>query len=537
MWLSIAGLSCAQCLVFASLSVGLGHLSEAAFGAASDALAGIAVLLVAMAAAFACLAFFPGMRRRALAPAVAAALSVLPALLFAACAAFGLAEPAVYAAYALLGIAGSVLLNGWGWLLGTAPIERSVPQVFLASAIGAGLCILAYALPVPAHAAVAAMPIVSAALFAECARRYAHAEGADAGAPVVGGLVLRIPADAGDLQDAARSPRDTTGEAPSREKDHTSRDAHERGSAREEGAQALTARILVGTAMFGLAAGLAEAADASAPLAFAGSIPLVLVLFVVFCIAALQLFGGKTPARGAALIEASDAPGSAGAGPLDGSYRLALLLMLAGLLLAPLLGLLGIAEAVVALAGYLGLSTVLMALFLVMAHVGGHDATASFARGFASLFGGQIVGVAAGVAVSAFVPSLSSAVLCPAAGVAVLYGFLYLFTERDMHALSVVVEDVDRFDEACARIAHDGALSKRESEVLPLVLRGRTSERIAAELCISRNTVDTHIRRIYAKCGVHSRQELIDLGERTEAELSGARAASGASLKGHACRK
>ena len=62
-------------------------------------------------------------------------------------------------------------------------------------------------------------------------------------------------------------------------------------------------------------------------------------------------------------------------------------------------------------------------------------------------------------------------------------------------------------------------MEKRRFEILPLALRGRTAERIAGEFFISKNTVDTHLRRIYAKCGVHTRQELIDLGERTEAEL------------------
>ena len=71
----------------------------------------------------------------------------------------------------------------------------------------------------------------------------------------------------------------------------------------------------------------------------------------------------------------------------------------------------------------------------------------------------------------------------------------------------------------CARIAASAKLSKREAEILPLALRGRTAERIAGEFFISKNTVDTHLRRIYAKCGVHTRQELIDLGERTEGEL------------------
>ena len=86
-------------------------------------------------------------------------------------------------------------------------------------------------------------------------------------------------------------------------------------------------------------------------------------------------------------------------------------------------------------------------------------------------------------------------------------------------ALSVVVSRTDRFEEACALIAASAKLSKRESEILPLALRGRTAERIASEFFISKNTVDTHLRRIYAKCAVHTRQELIDLGERTEREL------------------
>lgn len=30
-------------------------------------------------------------------------------------------------------------------------------------------------------------------------------------------------------------------------------------------------------------------------------------------------------------------------------------------------------------------------------------------------------------------------------------------------------------------------------------------------LCLSRNTVKTHVKRVYAKTGVHGKQELIDL--------------------------
>ena len=54
-------------------------------------------------------------------------------------------------------------------------------------------------------------------------------------------------------------------------------------------------------------------------------------------------------------------------------------------------------------------------------------------------------------------------------------------------------------------------LSARETEVLALVLKGRDLPYIAEKLVVSKNTVRTHMRNIYAKLGVHSKQEVIDL--------------------------
>lgn len=56
--------------------------------------------------------------------------------------------------------------------------------------------------------------------------------------------------------------------------------------------------------------------------------------------------------------------------------------------------------------------------------------------------------------------------------------------------------------------------SRREEEVFGLVSRGYTARRIAETLYVSESTVQTHIRRIYAKMGVHSKQELIEVLER-----------------------
>lgn len=53
-------------------------------------------------------------------------------------------------------------------------------------------------------------------------------------------------------------------------------------------------------------------------------------------------------------------------------------------------------------------------------------------------------------------------------------------------------------------------LSDREVEVLSLYASGFTQKRVAEELHISQTTAHTHISRIYAKTGLHSRQELMD---------------------------
>ena len=53
-------------------------------------------------------------------------------------------------------------------------------------------------------------------------------------------------------------------------------------------------------------------------------------------------------------------------------------------------------------------------------------------------------------------------------------------------------------------------LSQRELEVLYLFAQGRSASWIAENLVISKNTVRTHLRAIYSKLDIHSRQELLD---------------------------
>ena len=240
---------------------------------------------------------------------------------------------------ALLGLPAGCLLAAWGRALGREPIARSVPEVFLGSALGAAACFACAVVPVAGAVLVLKLlPLGSAAAL----RRLL------AGPPV---SVL----------------------APA------------------EGAATLpSGKIVAGTAVFGLAAGFIETYGSDPGMATTPTFPVTLFLFVLFCIAALQLFGGGggTPAEDIAPAE--------GQGPLDGSYRLAVLLMMAGFLFVPVLADFGVPGEAIVLAGYLGLSAVLVSLFLVMGRITGQDAALSFARGFTALFAGEMAGIALG---------------------------------------------------------------------------------------------------------------------------------------------
>lgn len=56
-------------------------------------------------------------------------------------------------------------------------------------------------------------------------------------------------------------------------------------------------------------------------------------------------------------------------------------------------------------------------------------------------------------------------------------------------------------------------LSNREVDIVRLACTNASTSKIASSLCIAESTVYTHLKRIYRKAGVHSRQELIDLVE------------------------
>ncbi|WP_139652459.1 helix-turn-helix transcriptional regulator [Raoultibacter phocaeensis] len=110
------------------------------------------------------------------------------------------------------------------------------------------------------------------------------------------------------------------------------------------------------------------------------------------------------------------------------------------------------------------------------------------------------------------------------AAIAIAYSFLAAFCHKARFPESGV-EDVGRaslpetkglWKKRCRAVSEQHGLSERQYEVLMLVAQGRNAKYIEQTLTISLSTAQTHIRNIYRKTGVHSRQELLNLIENTK---------------------
>ncbi|MBO4351938.1 MAG: helix-turn-helix transcriptional regulator [Eggerthellaceae bacterium] len=382
--------------------------------------------------------------------------------LYAICAAVGSLLPTafpdagiwLFAAEGLVvGVPLACVLAAWGRTFGQVNTSISVVEVFLGSLVAALVC-LAFAVAAPSDVVALAFRLL----------------------PLASVVNISVPADGKAVQSIAL----------------------------QDGADVvrmLSTKILAGTLLFGVAAGFVETCDAEVGSPAVPFIVVSFVLFAAFAIGALTLLLSDGFGKGAALNK---------------SYRLAVFLMVAGALMTPVAMFAQSAftgESLV-LAGYLGLQVVFVSLFLVLAKITAVDAAHAFARGFTALFVGEALGVGLANVFAAILPfDQAKPVEMMIVGTIALLSYVFFFTERDFDALTQIVTVSDDFEERCALMVERFRLSKREAEILPYAVRGRTSERIAREMVVTKSTVDTHLRRIYAKCDVHSRQELIDLFE------------------------
>lgn len=92
--------------------------------------------------------------------------------------------------------------------------------------------------------------------------------------------------------------------------------------------------------------------------------------------------------------------------------------------------------------------------------------------------------------------------------------YVLVFTEK--HLIQLAKDDLPASQDETIlnrrrEIARSFALTDRETEVFMFLCEGRTAPWIASELYISQATVNVHVKNIYRKCDIHSRQALLDL--------------------------
>ena len=87
---------------------------------------------------------------------------------------------------------------------------------------------------------------------------------------------------------------------------------------------------------------------------------------------------------------------------------------------------------------------------------------------------------------------------------------LYMRQRTAAAELKIAEPHETTLEEACAALADRAEIPERQAEVLALMAKGDTTQRIAETLCLSESTVRTYRKSIYAALGVHSRQELLD---------------------------
>lgn len=100
-----------------------------------------------------------------------------------------------------------------------------------------------------------------------------------------------------------------------------------------------------------------------------------------------------------------------------------------------------------------------------------------------------------------------------------------LFGSRNVASLwglerSAIAPEATDAEQIAHAMAQRYGLTARETEVMALLMKGRNEPFISEALFISPGTTHSHVSHIYAKIGVHSRQELLDVAEGQAARMT-----------------
>jgi DNA-binding CsgD family transcriptional regulator len=135
----------------------------------------------------------------------------------------------------------------------------------------------------------------------------------------------------------------------------------------------------------------------------------------------------------------------------------------------------------------------------------------------AAFMAGQLIGAL----VSSSISHLADSAWCFSATtltvlVILLCASLYMMSSRNMRTgWGLAKPDTSQVDTeqdisfAIRTIVSDFELTKREADMMAGLARGKNRKTLSEELCVSPETVKSHIQSIYKKMGIHSQQELI----------------------------
>lgn len=215
----------------------------------------------------------------------------------------------------------------------------------------------------------------------------------------------------------------------------------------------------------------------------------------------------------------------------DGLFRVSILVSVAGFLVLSITGAPRDALASSLLSAGTGIFEILM--YYVLIAIGAKNPTGAlsvFAWGNAMASWGTILGAVFGRATNEAYRT-DGTVLAIISAVIVFVLVAYVLFVLGSFSFSKTIESVSpsvdvkvveekggdgvegSLEERCSRLAEDACLTEREREVFLLLAHGRNARYIQETLVVSYNTVKTHVSHVYAKLGVHSHQELIDLVE------------------------
>ena len=186
-------------------------------------------------------------------------------------------------------------------------------------------------------------------------------------------------------------------------------------------------------------------------------------------------------------------------------------------------------ESSIALAGYGTFNVLIWVLLADISFNFRFSSITVFGIGWGMITLGVLLGSMAGQAIcllAPFAPQTLSLVALLAT-LAILVSYMFVFRESDLIALTKpddaqgdAQNDAQegeprkrRFHDRCQDVAVEYRLSPKETEIMILFAKGRSSARIQEELYLSRGTVTTHLRHIYQKMDVHSKQEFLDVIE------------------------